>query len=99
MNGMRMFTQAMGKAMGQMSIIRHTTRQRDVEREKKRRRRREREKEKERGEWLEKKHVQVECVTGRLKIWQEGKRYKLSETLSRCSRSRQREAREEYVRK
>lgn len=70
MNGMRMFTQAMGKAMGQMSIIRHTMKERE----------RGREKQRERG----RKNEQVECVTGRLKIWRGGKRYKLSETLRRC---------------
>lgn len=33
MNGMRMFTQAMGKAMAQMSIIRHTMKERESGRE------------------------------------------------------------------
>lgn len=51
MNGMRMFTQAMGKAMGQMSIIRHTTRQRNVKRDGDG----EREKEKKRGGMARKK--------------------------------------------
>lgn len=67
-----MFTQAMGKAMGQMSIIRHTMKERESGRE--------RNEERARG----RKNEQVECVTGRLKIWREGKRYKLSETLRRC---------------